>query len=144
MEIVEITTQQGDNAHRIFQSLNGTGVKLNQADLLRNYLFMLLPTRGDEVYKSIWRPMEELIGVDNLEGLARVDLQRRGLDVPRDEVYARHQQRIDPVSYGEEQVEAEVRDLALRRWAIIGPGALSSPRSRAARRSLRGFAARGR
>src|SRR5438552_8503479 len=80
LEIVEITTQQGDNAHRIFQSLNGTGVKLNQADLLRNYLFMLLPTRGDEVYKSIWRPMEELIGVDNLEGLARVDLQRRGLD----------------------------------------------------------------
>lgn len=114
LEIVEITTQQGDNAHRIFQSLNGTGVKLNQADLLRNYLFMLLPTRGDEVYGSIWRPMEELIGVDNLEGLARVDLQRRGLDVPRDEVYARHQLRIDPFSHDEEQVEAEVRDLALR------------------------------
>jgi alkylated DNA nucleotide flippase Atl1 len=114
LEIVEITTQHGDNAHRIFQSLNGTGVKLNQADLLRNYLFMLLPTRGDEVYQSIWRPMEELIGVENLEGLARVDLQRQGADVPRDEVFARHQQRIDPISHDEEQVESQVRDIALR------------------------------
>jgi alkylated DNA nucleotide flippase Atl1 len=114
LEIVEITTQQGDNAHRIFQSLNGTGVKLNQADLLRNYLFMLLPTRGDGVYEAIWRPMEQLIGVDNLEGLARVDLQRRGDDVPRDEVYARHQLRIDPISWDEGEVEGQVRDLALR------------------------------
>ena len=47
LEIVLIHTQQGDNAHRIFQSLNGTGVRLNQADLLRNYLFMLLPTRAE-------------------------------------------------------------------------------------------------
>jgi uncharacterized protein with ParB-like and HNH nuclease domain len=67
LEIVELTTQSGDNAHRIFQSLNGTGVPLNQADLLRNYLFMLLPSRAGQVYESVWRPMEELIGVENLE-----------------------------------------------------------------------------
>lgn len=114
LEIVEITTQPGDNAHRIFQSLNGTGVRLNQADLLRNYFFMLLPDRADDVYQSVWRPMEELIGVENLEGLARVDLQRRGWDVPRDEVYARHQQRIVPISHDEAAVEEQVRDLALR------------------------------
>jgi alkylated DNA nucleotide flippase Atl1 len=112
LEIVEISTQPGDNAHRIFQSLNGTGVPLNQADLLRNYLFMLLPTRADEVYEAIWRPMEELIGVDNLGGLARVDLQRRGLDVPREQVYAQHQQRIDPISDDEDEVEAQIRELA--------------------------------
>ena len=78
LAVVDITTGQGDNAHRIFQSLNATGVGLTQADLLRNLVFMLLPTKAGEVYEEIWRPMERLIGFDNLEGLARVDLQRRG------------------------------------------------------------------
>ncbi len=114
MAIVEITTQPGDNAHRIFQSLNGTGVNLNQADLLRNYIFMLLPTRAEAVYDQVWRPMEMLLGVDNLAGLARVDLQRRGRDVTTDGVYVHHQRRLDPISHDEEQVEAQVRDLAVR------------------------------
>ena len=114
LEIVLIHTQQGDNAHRIFQSLNGTGVRLNQADLLRNYMFMLLPTRADAVYEDVWRPMEQLIGVDNLAGLARLDLQRRGWDVPKDDVYMRHQVRIEPISDDEAKVEEQVRDLAKR------------------------------
>lgn len=114
MAIVEITTQQGDNAHRIFQSLNGTGVELNQADLLRNYLFMLLPTRSEIVYDSVWRPMESTLGTEHLAGLARVDLLRRGIDVRKGEVYARHQRRLDPIAYDEAQVEEQVRDLARR------------------------------
>ncbi len=65
LAIVEIATQEGDNPHRIFQSLNGTGVRLAEADLLRNYLFMLLPSRAERVYGEVWRPMEQLIGVDN-------------------------------------------------------------------------------
>jgi alkylated DNA nucleotide flippase Atl1 len=133
LEIVEISTQHGDNAHRIFQSLNGTGVPLNQADLLRNYLFMLLPTRADDVYGTTWRPMEELISVENLQGLARVDLQRRGWDVPRDQVYARHQQRIDPISHDEDEVEAQVRDLARQATLykrLIDPRSESDPPTR--------------
>lgn len=114
LEIVLIHTQQGDNAHRIFQSLNGTGVRLNQADLLRNYLFMLLPTRAEGVYEDVWRPMEQLIGVGNLAGLARLDLQRRGWDVPKDDVFMRHQLRIDPISHDEAKVEEQIRDLAKR------------------------------
>ena len=83
LAVVDITTGHGDNAHRIFQSLNATGVNLTQADLLRNLIFMLLPTRASAVYDEIWQPMERLIGFDNLEGLARVDLQRRGIAVAR-------------------------------------------------------------
>src|SRR5262249_7696857 len=54
LAVVDITTGQGDNAHRIFQSLNATGVNLTQADLLRNLIFMLLPTRAGVVYDEIW------------------------------------------------------------------------------------------
>ncbi|MBO9534351.1 MAG: DUF262 domain-containing protein [Solirubrobacteraceae bacterium] len=114
LEIVVIHTQPGDNAHRIFQSLNGTGVRLNQADLLRNYLFMLLPDRAGDVYNDVWRPMEQLIGVDNLASFARLDLLRRGWDVAKDDVFERHQRRIDPVSHDEGQVEAAIRELAVQ------------------------------
>jgi alkylated DNA nucleotide flippase Atl1 len=114
LEIVEITTQQGDNVHRIFQSLNGTGVALDQADLLRNHLFMLLPTRGEEIYEQVWRPMEQEVGVENLEGLARIDLMRRGEVVAYDRVYEEHQRLLTPIADDEGAVEERVRDLALR------------------------------
>jgi alkylated DNA nucleotide flippase Atl1 len=114
LAIVDITAQQGDNVHRIFESLNATGVDLTQADLLRNYLFMRLPTRGQAVYDSVWLPMQQLLGPENLEGLARVDLRRRGVDVRDDDVYQAQQNRLDKVAQNEAQVEAEIRDLALR------------------------------
>ena len=113
LAVVNITTGRGDNAHRIFQSLNATGVNLTQADLLRNLIFMLLPGRAAEVYDEVWRPMEQLVGFDNLEGLARVDLQRRGIDVAVDDVFRRHQDRLEEMP-GEDAVEEAVRDLALR------------------------------
>lgn len=134
LEIVEITTQTGDNVHRIFQSLNGTGVPLSQADLLRNHLFMLLPTRADQIYEQVWRPMEEEIGVGNLEGLARVDLMRRGDIVARDRVYEEHARLLTPVALNEDAVEERVRDLALQASfykRLIDPTSESDPDTRA-------------
>jgi uncharacterized protein with ParB-like and HNH nuclease domain/alkylated DNA nucleotide flippase Atl1 len=128
LAVVDITTGQGDNAHRIFQSLNATGVNLTQADLLRNLIFMLLPTRAGAVYDEVWRPMERLIGFDNLEGLARVDLQRRGIDVAVDDVFRWHQARLETMRGGENAIEEAVRDLALRARhykRIIDPSAES-------------------
>ncbi len=92
--------------------------------MLRNLIFMLLPGRAAEVYDEIWRPMEQLVGFGNLEGFARVDLQRRGIDVAVDDVFRRHQDRLEEMP-GEEAVEEAVRDLALRARhykRIIDPG----------------------
>lgn len=133
LAIVDITAQQGDNVHRIFESLNATGVGLSQADLLRNYMFMLLPTRAREVFNQVWRPMQDLIGVDNLEGLARVDLRRRGIDVRDDEVYRVQQDRLQPLEGDEGAVEAEVRDLARRAHhykCVLDPTTESHPEVR--------------
>lgn len=54
-------------------------MSLTQGDLLRNYIFMLLPSTGDEVYRRVWRPMERRIGASNLETLAFLDLVSTGL-----------------------------------------------------------------
>ena len=144
LAVVDITTGPGDNAHRIFQSLNATGVNLTQADLLRNLIFMLLPTRASEVYDEVWRPMERLIGFANLEGLARVDLQRRGLDVAVDDVFRRHQNRLENLPGGENAIEDAVRDLALRARhykKIIDPAHEENTRLRAGLLRLRRWGA---
>ncbi|MGG6241773.1 GmrSD restriction endonuclease domain-containing protein [Nodosilinea sp. AN01ver1] len=52
-----------DNPQLIFESLNSTGLDLSQADLIRNYVLMGLPTREqEEVYNRYWYPMEETFG----------------------------------------------------------------------------------
>jgi uncharacterized protein with ParB-like and HNH nuclease domain/alkylated DNA nucleotide flippase Atl1 len=143
LALVDITTGQGDNAHRIFQSLNATGVNLTQADLLRNLIFMLLPARASVVYDEVWRPMERLIGFENLEGLARVDLQRRGIDVAVDDVFRRHQDRLEKMR-GEGAIEEAVRDLALRARhykRIIDPSAEHDQELRAGLQRLRRWGA---
>jgi hypothetical protein len=58
--------------------------------------------------------MEERLGIEFLEGLARVDLQRRGQDVTKDDVYRRQQQRLDADALTEAEVEVQLRDLVKR------------------------------
>ena len=58
--------------------------------------------------------MEQLIGVENLEGLARLDLMRRGEVVARERVYEKHQRQLTPIADDEDAVEERVRDLVLR------------------------------
>lgn len=130
LAIVDITADRGDNVHRIFESLNATGVGLTQADLLRNYMFMLLPTRDRLVYDEVWRPIQEMLGAENLEGLARVDLRRRGIDARDDDVYRAQQARLQPIEHDEAAIEAQIRDLALRARhykRILDPGEEEHP-----------------
>ena len=144
LAVVDITTEDDDNPHRIFESLNATGMSLTQADLLRNYLFMLLPTRGPEVYDKVWYPMEQSLGEDRLEGLARVDLQRRGTDAAKDDVYRLQQQRLEPFAHDEARIEAEIRDLAVRAKhyrRLVDPSAEPDPKTRAALIRLRRWGA---
>ncbi len=117
LEIVSIAADQDDNVHRIFESLNNTGLELSQADLLRNYLFMLLPTRGQSVYKRFWQPLQDDLGAKDLELLAWLDLIMRGqATVRRDDVYRQQQKRLRHLEHlrDEAAVEAEVAALAER------------------------------
>lgn len=114
LRLVEITAEHGDNVHRIFQSLNNTGLKLSQADLLRNHLFMLLPTRSEEVYSDLWLPMQRSLGTD-LELLMWLDLVLRGNDkAKRGDVYREQAERLHKVENDEDAVVAEITELARR------------------------------
>ncbi|MFF4240205.1 DUF262 domain-containing protein [Actinomadura geliboluensis] len=117
LSVVEITAEHGDNVYRIFESLNNTGVKLSQTDLLRNYVFMLLPTIGERVYTKIWLPMQQELGADNLELLGWLDLVIRGdYRAKQSEIYRAQQQRLGEIVQqgGESALEGEIAELYRR------------------------------
>lgn len=107
LAVVAVTAGMGDNAYRIFESLNNTGLKLTQADLLRNYLFMRLPKRGETVYRSLWLPLQESLGPDDLETLFWLDLVQLDPRVKQSETYSEQQKRLNRLTT-EAEIEAEI------------------------------------
>ncbi|MYS05114.1 DUF262 domain-containing protein, partial [Streptomyces sp. SID6041] len=112
LTLVAVTAERGDNVHRIFESLNNTGLKLSQADLLRNYLFMRLPTRGEHVYETYWLPLQDSLSNDELEQLMWLQLVLDGDDrVRRQDLYAAQQHRFERGEVTEADIEAYIREL---------------------------------
>lgn len=74
LAVVSITTDHGDNVHRIFESINNTGARLSQADLMRNHVFMRLPKRAEHVYQTYWIPLQESMSNEDLERLLWLQL----------------------------------------------------------------------
>ena len=111
LALVSVTAQGGDNVYRIFESLNNTGLKLSQGDLLRNYLFMRLPTRAELVYQSLWLPMQTQLDTDHLEQLFWLDLAQSDPRVKLTEIYAEQQKRLEAIR-DEAGIEEEVARFA--------------------------------
>jgi uncharacterized protein with ParB-like and HNH nuclease domain len=58
--LVVITIGQ-ENPYEIFESLNSTGLPLEESDLIRNFIFMQLPKDEQQQFDDeAWRPYEEL------------------------------------------------------------------------------------
>ncbi|MGH3674009.1 MAG: GmrSD restriction endonuclease domain-containing protein [Pseudonocardiaceae bacterium] len=111
LALVAISAHPDDNVHRIFESLNYKGQPLTQADLLRNYLFMRLPHRGDEVYTHQWLPLQKLLSDAELEELVLLDLVLRGDDrATQESIYRSQQLRLDPLK-DEHAIERWIAEL---------------------------------
>jgi uncharacterized protein with ParB-like and HNH nuclease domain/predicted transport protein len=67
--IVDIALERDhDNPQLIFESLNSTGLDLSQADLIRNYVLMGLPSKQqNEIYTKSWHPLEQLFPTEQAE-----------------------------------------------------------------------------
>lgn len=96
LTLVSIILDEKDNAHRIFESLNGKGRPLSQADLIRNYFFMRIDAREHEsVYRELWRPMQRRLGEELLANFVRHYLMRSGETVREADVYISLKTRVD-------------------------------------------------
>jgi uncharacterized protein with ParB-like and HNH nuclease domain len=144
LSIVEITAERGDNVYRIFESLNNTGLQLSQADLLRNYLFMRLPDRGEDVYNQVWLPMQDRLSARELELLVWLDLVIRGDErVKQSEIYRAQQERLGRLDE-ESAIEAEIAELARRSRhlaRILHPSREEDPALATALRRLKAWGA---
>lgn len=66
--VVCVPISEEDNAQKIFESINATGVKLTAADLIRNFLLMNLDSdTQDKFYTQYWEKIEENISADAKE-----------------------------------------------------------------------------
>jgi alkylated DNA nucleotide flippase Atl1 len=115
--VVEISTSVEDSVHRIFQTLNSSGVALDQVDLLRNHFFMLLPTVMESTYETYWQPLEMELGVRELDYFLWADLICRGREfegLARKGVYTAWQKLLEGVEGHENQVVGELQGLLSR------------------------------
>lgn len=89
--VVCVPISEEDNAQKIFESINATGVKLTAADLIRNFLLMNLDSdTQDKFYAQYWRKIEENISMDSkgLEMFFRIYLAIKTYTlVPKNSVY---------------------------------------------------------
>lgn len=117
--VVSITLGPNDNAYRVFESLNATGLRLRQVDLIRNLFMMKLGVQtAEEAYTSLWLPMQELLG-ENFEAFAHDYYVRGGTFLRADATYTHAKGRLDGVE-GQQVVDA-LADMAwfAERWERI-------------------------
>lgn len=87
LSLVTITVGPDESAHRIYESLNNTGLPLSQADLVKNYLFMKLGDEADRVYRDHWQTIENVLDTrssdeDQLSRLLLLQLTVLGVESP--------------------------------------------------------------
>ena len=131
--MVDIKLKRGeDNPQLIFESMNSTGKKLSQADLIRNFILMgLEPDLQTHLYESYWRPMEldfgqEAYGI-NFDPFMRHYLTVKTGDIPRqDEVYEAFKEHAAASSVDVESLVKDLRDFASH-FCSIALGAEAEP-----------------
>lgn len=68
LKIAEFNIEENENPQLIFESLNSTGVKLMNSDLIKNYVLMPIEYREQEIlYKKYWIEIERLVTPEKLE-----------------------------------------------------------------------------
>lgn len=114
--VVDISlNRDGDNPQLIFESLNSTGRKLSQADLIRNFVLMgLEPKLQTRLYEDFWRPMEVEFGQEayatEFDAFMRHYLTLKTGEIPNvNDVYEAF--KLHANSSGAGNVEELVRDI---------------------------------
>jgi len=94
LSMVSIILGQEDDPYLVFESLNAKGRPLTQADLIRNYFFMKIPSHEQEaVYACYWKPMQEALKEDLTEYI-RHYLMKDGIIVKQGDIYRVLKERI--------------------------------------------------
>ncbi|WP_129663347.1 DUF262 and DUF1524 domain-containing protein [Phytoactinopolyspora endophytica] len=134
-----------DSPQLIFESMNSTGRKLSQADLIRNFVLMgLEPSAQERLYKQYWRPMEVDFGQAAYESqfdeFVRHYLTVVTGEIPRlrdiYDAFKAYAGRLNSDGHSVERLVNELRDYS-RRYCAVALGHEENPELAAAFQDLR-------
>lgn len=118
--VVDVSLQRDhDNPQLIFESMNSTGKKLSQADLIRNFILMGLENElQTELYKDHWRPMELAFGQkaysEMFDWFMRHFLTVKTGEIPKvSEVYEAYKQYFFKSTQSVEAIVKEIHQYAI-------------------------------
>jgi hypothetical protein len=113
-------TLEHENAYNIFKSLNSTGIPLEAADLIRNFIFMhVSPDDQDAFDFDLWRPLETRFNdtLGNFSGgefsdFFRAFLQKGGRYVKQDETFETFEERYEASGFAPVDLAKELTTFA--------------------------------
>lgn len=115
-QVVFIELSKDESPYKIFESLNAKGKPLSQADLVRNYIAMKLPTvKQEKVFTEYWGKIESLLQESRTVGKSRIGeltafirhylaMQSRVL-CSEEHIYARFRDRCENSSNDDEFIK---------------------------------------
>nr|WP_297169268.1 DUF262 domain-containing protein [uncultured Dysgonomonas sp.] len=111
LEVIDIFLHPGDNAQLIFESLNSTGLGLEEGDKIRNFILMGLdPIKQEQYYENYWNKIE--VNTDyNTTAFVRDYLTFKQGKIPSLKVI--YQVFKEYVNDGEDNVESILKDLLI-------------------------------
>lgn len=125
---VEISLERDrDNAQRIFESLNSTGLDLSSADLIRNYILMeRTATEQQELYNQYWEYIEvntRIDGKNKLPEFIRDYLTYTQKDIfNKDKIYQTFKQKFPIPNIAElKDLLAKIKQLAQPYGKLLDP-----------------------
>ena len=122
-----VVSIDGENPYEIFEGLNSTGLPLEEADLIRNYVFMQVPLpKQQEFFDQHWEPLEDMFESDGthdkipMTPFYRDYLMKEGRYSKRDATFIdfkEHQREsnLTPEEQAKELSHFAALDLVLRR-----------------------------
>ncbi|MDA8009033.1 MAG: DUF262 and DUF1524 domain-containing protein [Pirellulales bacterium] len=150
LAIVDIALNRDqDNPQLIFESMNSTGRRLSQADLIRNFILMgLEPKLQTRLYEQYWRRMEVEFGQKaygaHFDGFMRhyLTMKSETRRIPRlDDVYEAFKEHAGLPEIAAAGVESLIKDVLkfARYFCAMALDAEDQPDLRLAFRDIRGL-----
>lgn len=69
---ISLNPHNGDDPQLIFESLNSTGLDLEEADKIRNYVLMKMPSAQQErIYRNYWEKLENKVSKEDINKFIR-------------------------------------------------------------------------
>ena len=104
---ISLNPHNGDDPQLIFESLNSTGLDLEEADKIRNYVLMKMSsTQQERIYKNYWEKLENQVSKDDINKFIRYYLAVKTRELANEnKLYFAFK------SYREKNIDLQIEDI---------------------------------